>query len=182
MTKVLIVLAKGFEELEAVTTMDLLVRAGIDVVRASLIPGPVKASRNTIIIPDTELDQVLDKEFDAIVLPGGLPGADFLASNESLLLKIQQHVKRNKLVAAICAAPHVLVKANVVEGKTITCYPGALDKFDTSQTTVTENAVEVDLPLITSRGPGTTIDFALTLIEQLTDSSKRSEIEKQLVR
>src|SRR5690606_34423028 len=111
--------------------------------------------RNTIIVPDTELDAVIENDFDAIVLPGGLPGADHLAKHALLLDRLQQQVKANKLVAAICAAPRALVAANLIEGKTITCFPNALDKFDTSQATVTGEAVEVDLPLITSRGPGT---------------------------
>lgn len=185
MTKALIILAEGFEELEAVTVMDLLVRAEIKVTSAGLKPGPVRASRNTVLVPDATLEEVIDEEFDAIVLPGGLPGADHLALHQPLLSRLRKQVDDAKLVAAICAAPRVLIEADIAKGKTITSFPGALAKYgdlSNQDVQVTNSSLEIDLPLITSRGPGTAMDFALCLIEQLVDTEKRDEVEQALAR
>ncbi len=89
---------------------------------------------------------------------------------------------KNKIVAAICAAPRALVAAGVVEGKTIKCFPSALDGVENKTFQLTSNAIQVDLPIVTSRGPGTAIDFALQLIELIVDKAKRDEVEKQLAR
>ena len=132
MARVLIPLAHGCEELEAVTLIDLLRRAGIEVVVAGLAEGPVKASRGTVLVPDTTLEAVLQEDFDMMVLPGGLPGADHLE-----------------------AFPRVdILSAPVV----------------------------TDGKVITSRGPGTAMDFALILIEILSGRPKRLEVEAALVR
>ncbi len=182
MTNALIILADGFEELEAVTVSDLFVRAGIDVTRAGLHDGPVTASRHTKIIPDCELDDVASEDFDVVVLPGGLPGANALADDPRVIELVQTQVANNMLMAAICAAPRVLIRAEVVTDKQLTCYPGALDDFDTRDCNITGDAITIDLPLVTSRGPGTAIDFALTLIELLLDKDTRDMVETGLAR
>ncbi|VUD64923.1 hypothetical protein TDB9533_03434 [Thalassocella blandensis] len=185
MSNALIVLAEGFEELEAVTVMDLLVRAGINLTSASLHAEPVKASRNTMIVAETTLETVIDHAYDAIILPGGLPGADNLANHAPLLKRLQRQVEESKIVAAICAAPRVILAAGIADGKTITCFPKALAHHnDLAERNIqlTGRALEIDLPLITSRGPGTAMDFALCLIEHLAGNEKRNEVEKQLVR
>lgn len=182
MARALVILAEDFEELEAVTIMDLLVRAKVEVVRAGLNEGPVRASRNTVIVPDVVLDEVMDQDFDLVALPGGLPGADHLAEDPRVVGVIRRQVDKRGIVGAICAAPRALVKAGVVKGKSLTCYPHALDEMDTSETTITDEAVTVDLPLITSRGPGTAIDFTLTLIDYLKGKTIRHQVEKGLVR
>ena len=130
MAKVLVPLAEGFEELEAITIIDLLRRAGFEVISAGLDTQPVRASRDNVIIPDTSIDQVMEQQFDLIVLPGGLPGADNLCDNENVQTLIKRQHKNNKLIGAICAAPRALAAADILKGKTITCYPGALDKID----------------------------------------------------
>lgn len=182
MSHVLVPLAQGCEELEAITITDLLVRAGITVTTCGLDENPVKASRGITIIPDTCIDKVLNESFDLIVLPGGLPGADHLRDNQSLQTLIKKQASENKYLAAICAAPKALAEAGVLQGKKATGFPGILDALQDNSITITSNAVEIDGNIITSRGPGTAMDFALTLIELLKGKGKRDEVNQQLQR
>ena len=182
MKKVLVPLAPGCEELEAVTVIDLLTRAGVDVTTAGLSAGTVLASRGVEFVPKKTIDEVLSEDFDMVVLPGGLPGADHLRDNESLQRILKTHSENGHFIAAICAAPKALVAAGVVKNKNITCYPGALDEVDLSGIELTGNAVEIDGKVITSRGPGTAMDFALSLVELLEGKEKRIEVEKGLSR
>lgn len=182
MVKVLVPLAEGFEELEAVTIIDLLRRAGFEVITAGLDDQPVRASRNTIVIPDTSLDQVMQDEFDLIALPGGLPGADNLRDDENIQTLIKQQHQTGKKIAAICAAPKALVSAGILDGRTITCYPGALDHEPVSGINISSDSVVIDGNITTSRGPGTAMDFALTLIEQLADKKLSNSVAAGLVR
>ena len=182
MSRVLVPLAQGCEELEAITITDLLVRAGISVTTCGLDDMPVKASRGTTIIPDTSIDKVMDETYDLIVLPGGLPGADHLRDNDLLQLLLKKQAKENKYLAAICAAPKALAKAGVLDGKTATSYPGTLESLGNNAIRISQNAVEIDGNIVTSRGPGTAMDFALTLIELLEGRTKRDEVNQQLVR
>ena len=182
MAKVLVPLAQGCEELEAITITDLLVRAGNQVTTAGLDDQPVVASRGARLLPDTTIDQVANEAFDLVVLPGGLPGADHLRDNATLQTILQQHAAQDKYVAAICAAPKALAQAGLLEGKTATSFPGALNGIDLPSTQIRDTAVEVDGKIVTSRGPGTAMDFALTLIELLQGADKREEVNRQLVR
>jgi len=182
MSHVLVPLAQGCEELEAITITDLLVRAGISVTTCGLDEMPVKASRGTTIIPDTSIDKVTDKNYDLIVLPGGLPGADHLRDNAQLQSLLKKQAEDNKYLAAICAAPKALAKAGILDGKAATGYPGTLESLDNETIKITQNAVEIDGNVVTSRGPGTAMDFALTLIELLEGREKRDEVNQQLVR
>lgn len=182
MTQALVPLAQGCEELEAITITDLLVRAGIEVTTCGLDDKPVTASRGTTIIPDTSIEKVLNTAYDLIVLPGGLPGADHLRDNEQLQALIKKQVAENRYMAAICAAPKVLAAAGVLTGKTATSFPGVLAALNDSSINLSENAVEIDGNIITSRGPGTAMDFALTLIELLEGKEKRDEVNAQMVR
>lgn len=182
MSHVLVPLAQGCEELEAITITDLLVRAGVKVTTCGLDDQPVKASRGITIIPDTSIDKVLNLSFDLIVLPGGLPGADHLRDNEKLQTLIKKQARENKYLAAICAAPKALAQAGVLDGRKATGYPGVLNALQNNNISISDNAVEIDGNIVTSRGPGTAIDFALTLIELLEGSNKRDEVNKQLVR
>lgn len=182
MANVLIPLAQGCEELEAVTIIDLLRRAGIEVVSAGLDEQPVRASRGVILIPDTSLDEALQQDYDMVVLPGGLPGADHLDQDQRIRHLLQTMADNNKYTAAICAAPKVLANAGLLEGKLATSYPGVLEKLTLANTTLTTNPVVVDDKIITSRGPGTAMDFTLTLIELLVGAQKRHEVENALQR
>jgi len=182
MSHVLVPLAQGCEELEAITITDLLVRAGVSVTTCGLDEQPVKASRGTTIIPDTSIDKIMDNTFDLIVLPGGLPGADHLRDDARLQSLLKKQAEQNKYLAAICAAPKALAEASVLEGKTATSFPGTLEALNNPNITISKNAVEVDGKIITSRGPGTAMDFTLTLIELLEGREKRDEVELQLKR
>lgn len=182
MARVLVPLAQGCEELEAVTIIDLLRRAGIEVVTAGLDNQPVKASRGVTLIPDTSLDEALNQEYDMIALPGGLPGADNLDQDNRIQTVVKQMADNNKFTAAICAAPKVLATAGVLDGKHATSFPGTLEKLQLDNTTLEVNAVVQDGKVITSRGPGTAMDFALELIENLAGSEKRKEVEAGLQR
>lgn len=182
MKKVLIPLAQGCEELEAITLIDLLRRAGIEVISAGLDAEPVICSRKTIIIPDSSLDKVLNDEFDLIVLPGGLPGADHLRDDDRIIQLLQKQYQKNKYVAAICAAPKALAKAGLLDNKKATAFPDILDSLQLINTEITNSAIEHDGNIITSRGPGTAMDFALKLILLLTDAETKQTVLKQMVR
>ena len=180
--RVLVPLAQGCEELEAITIIDLLRRAGIEVISAGLDAETITASRGVKIIPDTDLESALKDDYEMIVLPGGLPGADHLGNDNRLKSALKKMANDNKYIAAICAAPRVLANVGVLDGKTVTSYPGILDEPELSGITLSDEAVVRDGKVITSRGPGTAMDFALELIEVLLGKDKRDEVETGLVR
>ena len=182
MAKVLVPLAAGCEELEAVTIIDLLRRAGVEVVTAGLQPGIVKASRGTQLVPDTILDNVLRDEFDMVVLPGGMPGAQHLKDDSRVQALLKRLAAEGKYTAAICAAPMALAEAGLLSGRKATGYPGMLEKLGLPDVVLQNQAVVKDGKVITSRGPGTAMDFALELIETLAGRDKRLEVEAGLVR
>lgn len=182
MPRVLVPLAPGCEELEAVTIIDLLRRAGIEVVVAGLVPGIVKASRGTQLVPDTTLDTALHEDYDMVVLPGGMPGAQHLKDDARIIALMQKMAATGRYTAAICAAPTVLAAAGVLSGKTATAYPGFLEKMNLPDVMLSTDAVVRDGRVITSRGPGTAMDFALSLVEILSGLDTRRQIESALVR
>jgi len=180
--KVLVLIAQGCEELEAVTCIDLLRRAEVEVVTAGLDGQPVTASRGVVLMPDCSLDSALASEYDMVVLPGGLPGAEHLANDVRVLDMVRRMASAGRFTCAICAAPTVLAKAGVLAGKRATSYPGFLENLDLPDVTCTGEAVVRDGQVITSRGPGTAMDFALALIEALVGKEKRDTVEQALVR
>jgi 4-methyl-5(b-hydroxyethyl)-thiazole monophosphate biosynthesis len=175
MKRVLVPLAEGFEELEAVTIIDILRRAGVEVVVASLAGSPVTGSHGIRLAADTPLAAVLEQDFDMIALPGGMPGAEHLKNDPRIAGFVRRLHGRGSPVAAICAAPMVLAAAGVLEGRRATGYPGFLAD-------AAADAVVVDRNVITSRGPGTALDFALTLVETLAGAAARHEVESRLER
>lgn len=180
---VLIPLAEGCEELEAVTLIDLLRRAGITVVTASLTEQlQLTASRGVGLIADVTLDKVIDDEFDMLVLPGGQPGTNNLNADMRIHTIANRLHRMNKPIAAICAAPLIFASSGLLQGKKATCYPGSLTIEDRSDIRLSEEAIVIDKDIFTSRGPGTAMDFALTLIERLTNKQTRNEVEADLVR
>jgi len=182
MAKVLVPLAEGCEELEAVTVIDLLRRAKVTVVTAGLVPGPVRASRGTVLVPDAKLEDVIGDDFDMIVLPGGLPGADHLGRDARLIAKLHAMASDGLYICAICAAPKVLAEQGLLDGKRATAYPGVVELGAYPGVTWTGGAVEQDGRVITSRGPGTAMDFALALIAALCGDAVRGQVEQGLVR
>ncbi|MDH5181451.1 MAG: DJ-1/PfpI family protein [Gammaproteobacteria bacterium] len=182
MANILVPLAQGCEELEAVTITDLLTRAGFNVVTAGLDDQPVAAGRGMVLVPKMNLDQAMQMSFDLIVLPGGLPGADHLNDDPRIHHLLQQMQADGKYIAAICAAPKVLARAGLLQGKQATSFPGSIPAADMVGIDYREQAVVVDDRIVTSRGPGTAMDFALTLIELLAGKAKREEVERPLQR
>jgi len=188
MPSVLLPLAPGFEELEAVTVIDLLRRAGIDVTVAGLVSGPgpgpepVRGSRGTLIVPDTSFDAAFARDYDMLVLPGGEPGATHLQNDPRITRLIQTTREAGRRLAAVCAAPRVLAAAGALDERRATCYSGAIDPAVYPRVRLTQHAVVTDGNVTTSRGPGTAMDFALELIELLVGKEKRDDVEARLLR
>lgn len=180
MPKALVPLAQGCEEIEASTIIDILRRASIEVVSAGLDAHPVRASRGMMLLPDTTLDAALRHDYDMVVLPGGQPGTNNLKADARILDLLKRMAQNGKYVAAICAAPSVLAAAGLLDGRKATCYPTCLDGFP--RVKLQTAAVVEDGKLITSRGPGTAMDFALVLVERLAGHAKRAEVEAALER
>ena len=167
---------------EAADLQEDLRRAGIEVVTAGLEDGPVTASRGVVLIPDTDLGQVLEDDFDMIVLPGGEPGATNLGKDARVTGLLQQMAHAGKYTAAICAAPRVLAQSGLLEGRHATSYPGVLKNMSIPNMQFIEAPVVKDGQVVTSRGPGTALDFALELIETLVGQDTRKKVEAALVR
>jgi protein deglycase len=160
--RVVVPLAEGFEEIEAVTIVDVLRRASIEVVTAALDTNPVRGSHGIVIEADQRLDDVRAEDFDAVVLPGGMPGSKTLRDDPRVRAIVQAAARDGRWVAAICAAPTVLEAAGVLAGRRATSYPGN----ELPSASYVEERVVVDGNLVTSRGAGTALEFALALVER----------------
>ncbi len=168
-------LAEGFEEIEALTVVDVLRRAGIDVQTVSVTgKKEVAGSHQVKVVTDLLFEDADYSRAGMIVLPGGMPGTVNLEKHEGLRGKIIEFNDKGKWLAAICAAPSVLGKLGLLGGKTATCYPG-FEKYLSGAKT-SENPVEVSGNVITSRGPGTAIYFALEIVRAI----KGEEVAKKL--
>ena len=178
--KVLIVLADGFEEIEAISPADILRRADIDVTMAGLISRTVKGAHDIVIAADATMDE-LNGTFDAVVLPGGSPGASNLSRSEGLKTLIQTMHSKGKFVAAICASPvAVLVPTGILTHRKATCYAGMEKDFPRNVTFV-DKAVVVDGNIVTSRGPGTAALFGLQLVHLLVGRKKMESVKKKML-
>jgi len=166
--RVLIVLSEGFEDIEAVAVIDVLNRAGVDVMIAGLNKGPVKAAYGTTIMTDTDIDSVAD-DFDGIVFPGGRKNAANLAAHPKVIGMVRRFAESGKLVGAICAAPsHVLSEAaGILKGRPATGDPVFNEKLAAGGAIVNDTLVNVDNNIITAMGPGAALQFALRLAEYL---------------
>ncbi len=180
MTRVLVPLAQGCEELEAVTIIDLLRRADIEVVAAGLDDGPVTASRGVRLLPDMPLSKALELDYDMVVLPGGLPGSDHLAADDRVTSLLKNMNESGCFVGAVCAAPKVLARAGILDGKQATACPGVLQAE--KHANISGDAVIRDGRVITSRSAGTVMDFALAIIEALQGRESRDSVETSLAR
>ena len=179
---ILVPLAEGFEEIEAVTIIDVLRRADLEVVVAGLPGGPVTGSHGITIRPDVFIEDVDPEHYGMIVLPGGMPGASNLRDDERVQNLVAGIRDRSGITAAICAAPKVLLNAGLLDGHKATAYPGVIDGQMTVGAKLLSDAVVTDGRVVTSRGPGTAMDFALTLIEQLLGPEQRRAVEEPLMR
>ena len=180
MKKVVVFLADGFEEVEGLTVVDLLRRAGA-VVETVSIMGKLQIDGAHGI--QVEADELLEKAFfddaELLVLPGGMPGTLHLLDHATVNEVIKKFAGEGKLVAAICAAPSVLGAAGILEGRRATCHPGFEEKLTGAATS--EDAVVVDGNIITSRGMGTAIPFALEIVRYFADDAAVEHIKDGLV-
>mgnify|MGYP001581032159 CR=1 FL=1 len=178
-TNILVPLLSGFEELEATTIVDVLRRADLSVWLAADEPGPVRGAHNIRVVADKALARVSAKDLRAVVLPGGMPGAKNLAEHPIVQRLIAEVYKQGGYVAAVCAAPMALAAAGVLAGKSATCYPGFEKYLEGAK--ISENRVVVDGKVVTSRGPGTAQEFALTLVGLLRDKNTETEVQEALL-
>jgi 4-methyl-5(b-hydroxyethyl)-thiazole monophosphate biosynthesis len=161
--RVLVPLAEGVEEIEAVTLLDVLRRGGVDVTSASLTDSlPVVGSRGVTLVADATWSSLDPSDFDALALPGGGRGTENLAADERVLDAIRSFDEDGKFLAAVCAAPTVLAKAGVLKDRRATCYPTCAKQLGESYD---DAPVVADGNLITSQGPGTAMLFALVLVQ-----------------
>lgn len=178
MTKrVLVPLATGFEETEAVTVIDILRRGAVEVVTAGLESGPITGRSDITITPDTNLDEALaGAPFDAIALPGGLPNAEILRDDPRVIDALSQILERGGLAGAICAAPIALERAGALGGRRYTSHPS----FESSlpATGYTQDRVAVSNSVVTSRGPGTAMEFAFELLRELCGEDAVREVNQ----
>ncbi len=179
MASVLVPLADGFEEIEALAVIDILRRAACRVVIAGLQPGPAVSARGVSINPDTTIDAVSSADFDAIVLPGGQPGTDNLNADTRIHCLLLEFSGAGKVIGAICAAPSVLASTGILNGRQATSYPTYSERLAGAQY---ENVPVVsDGTVITSQGPGTAIAFALTLASRLSGRQTADDIAKAML-
>ena len=182
--KALVLLAKGAEEMEAVITVDVLRRGKIETTLASVgedASNIITCSRDIKIAADCSLKDALSKApYDAIVLPGGLKGAQNLSASIMVKELLKQQEKRGGIIAAVCAAPTALKAHEIGKGKRVTSYPSFKDEL-ASYYTYSEERVVVDGTLVTSRGPGTCFEFALKLVDLLADKSTAVKIKEGLL-
>ena len=178
MKNALVILAPGFEEIEAITIIDLLRRGGVKLTTASIAGKQVTGSHNIPVIADELQDNIYAKEFDMVILPGG-PGVDNLAESVKVLNLLKKQNKADKHIAAICAAPVVLNKAGLLGNKKVTSYPSEQHVFTVSDY-MYENVV-VDNKIITSRAVGTAIDFSLKLIEILAGKEMAAKVADKIL-
>lgn len=183
--KALVCLAPGSEEMEAVTTIDLLVRAGIQVTTASVASDgnlSITCSRGVKLLADTALVNVADEQYDVIVLPGGVKGAECFRDSQLLVEKVRQTHLAGYLVAAICAAPALVLEYHkLFPVGNMTGYPTFKDRIPENKWVDKRVNFDDRVNLLTSQGPATAIDFALKIIDLLLGKDKAAEIAAQLI-
>jgi 4-methyl-5(b-hydroxyethyl)-thiazole monophosphate biosynthesis len=180
MPRVLVPLAEGFEEIEAVTVVDLLRRAGIEVHTASLDGPRVTGSHGIALVADIALDAATADDYDMIVLPGGMPGAEHLKNDPRVISLLRRFAAEGRYTAAICAAPSVLAHAGLLEECAATSFPGFLDANSAPGIRLRDDAVVVDGKVVTSRGAGTAMEFGLALVELLAGAEARRQVQARL--
>ena len=175
--KALIILANGFEEIEAMTVADILKRANITTTLASISSSVVEGAHGIKVVADKGLADVRTDDYDILILPGGSPGYKNLANSSSVINLIKSFDQRKRLIAAICAAPVVLAKAGVIDDKIVTVYPGMENQVPKPR----DAKVVVNGNIITSKAPGTSIEFGLKIVEVLSGKKISEKIREELV-
>ena len=179
MEQIVVPLADGHEEIEAITNIDVLRRAGLDVVTVSLDDETVHGDHGIDIEADKNIDELDLSKVEGIVLPGGMPGAKNLKEDDRVIEIVQKLDQKDKLVAAICAAPMVLEEAGVIDDRPATSYPG-FDK-EMPSCRYQEDRVVVDDNLVTGRGPGVALEFAIKIVELIVGAEKAEELKAAMV-
>lgn len=179
MKKVIIPLAQGFEEIEALTIVDILRRANVDVTMAALESLHVKGAHGIVVVADVLLKEMNANNFDMIALPGGLPGATNLAADPTTQSLLKEFDAKAKMIAAICAAPYALKTAGVLK-KHYTCYPGFQAKIAQEGYNANDKVIR-DGNVTTSQGPSTAMLFALSLVEQLCSKEVAQSLSHDLL-
>lgn len=176
--KILVPLAEGFEEIEAVSIIDILRRAEIKVISAYFTANPVKGSHNISISADMPLAECAIEDFDAMVLPGGMPGSENLKNSAKILSMLNSLHDEGKLVGALCAAPMVLGHAGILRGKKATCYPGF--EHELAGADVLDRPVVTDANVVTGKGAGCAIPFALEIVGILKGEAAKNTLKNNL--
>ena len=179
MTSVLIPLVDGVEEIEAVIIIDVLRRAQWSVTAVGMQDGAVTASRNVRLVPDKPWAAVNPGDFDILMIPGGSGGVEKLAADVRLLDVIRMFERSGKWIGAVCAGPLVLQAAGILKGRKVTCHPGAAPKL--TVTGRSSDRVVVDGKLVTSQGPGTSFEFALTMVRLIDGPDKAEALARSMV-
>lgn len=180
MSKIGIFMADGCEEIEGLTVVDIARRANIEIVMISITgKREVTGAHNIVFAADALASEVNYGELDGIILPGGMPGTLNLGADATVNQVIKEFAAAGKLVGSICAAPSVLGAAGILCGKQATCYPGFEEKLTGAN--VCEEEVAVDGNIITSRGMGTAIPFALAIVRYLVDESTAEQLGKSII-
>lgn len=180
MSRAYVFLAEGFEEIEGLTVVDLLRRAGIETEMISIMEKrEVTGAHGITVVADSLFDAHSYEEGELLVLPGGMPGTTNLAAHEGLCGLLKKYFAEGKKLAAICAAPSVPGRLGLLKGKDAVCYPGFEAQLEGAH--VKRTSVAVDGNVTTSRGMGTAIEFALSLIEQLLGAKKAEEIREGIL-
>lgn len=178
--KCAIFLAEGFEDLEAVTLIDLLRRAGFQVDTVSISEKrEVTGSRGITVISDKLFGEEDFSDIELLLLPGGMPGVKNLSEKKELLSLIKDFDNKKKYIGAICAAPFVLECAGILKGRKVTSYPGWKEKLPSAS--YSEEAVVFDKNIITSRGVGTAIDMALKIVDIIKSAESSEKLKKEIV-
>jgi 4-methyl-5(b-hydroxyethyl)-thiazole monophosphate biosynthesis len=175
---ILVPLADGFEEIEAIVPVDVWRRAGFSVTTAALTANPLTATRQTRHLADSLLAEVIDRDFDLIYLPGGRPGADHLAANRQLLKKLQQQAAAQKWLVAICAAPLALNAAGLLAGKKFTCHPAAVGEL--SDVSPPAERIVIDGKLVTGIAAGAAFELALTVVRLIGGPDAAAKVNQGL--
>ena len=178
--KVLVPIAEGTEEIEAVTIIDVLRRAGAAVTVASVSELQITASRGVKLVADKLIGECVDETYDLVVLPGGMPGAEHLRNSKELERILTRQKDQGRLYGAICAAPAIVFQHHgLLDQRQATCHPNFVNYLENMDSV--ESRVVVDGNCVTSRGPGTALEFALQLVELLYGEDKAREVAEPMV-